>query len=399
MEYPVDTSRSIARSPAWRPSVMYMVLVSYFALFGAIIGVTGVLWDVLQRTLHVSDGVFGIALLVTPLMSVGVLLGISPLTTWAGKKRLALISVALIGFMQVSLAIATGLWAFIAVRAMIGIGYGLLEGTITSTTLDWEQATDRRAMNPMHAAFSGGAVLGALATGALLSISWSYQQVLVILALLAFVLCVTTLPVQFPPQTLSEKTADSNPRATLAWMARQPELIVLMLLALLATTGEALAAFWSVIYLRDLGASLLVSGAALALFNGAMFVGRLINTLIVARFGTRVSLALSGAGVVIATALLVPHDVGMAVAAFVVLGLAVAGVVPTVLSAAARPAPGQTTAIASVILPASFVGFIVTPPLIGWAAAWLGLHAALLVTLGMIGLALIGFIRAVRSET
>ncbi len=64
----------------------------------------------------------------------------------------------MIAVMQVGLSIANALWVFVAVRAVIGAGYGLLQGTITSATLDWEHATGRKAMNVLHAAFSGGGV-------------------------------------------------------------------------------------------------------------------------------------------------------------------------------------------------------------------------------------------------
>jgi fucose permease len=254
-------------------------------------------------------------------------------------------------------------------------------------------------MNVMHAAVSGGAVLGALIAGALLNVHWSYQHVLVTLALLSLLIGVVTSRVQFPPRARRDAPGSEGLGATLAWMTRRPRILVLVVLCLLAASGEALASFWSVIHLRTLGASLLVSGAAFALFNGAMFIGRLLNALIVAHGGTRASLTLSGGGVLVATALLTSQRVPIVVAAFVVLGLAVAGVIPTLLSAAARLSPGYTTSISSLILAASFTGYIVIPPVIGWAAALVGLHAALLGTLGAIGLAMLGFIRAVHNET
>ncbi len=116
------------------------------------------------------------------------------------------------------------------------------------------------------------------------------------------------------------------------------------------------------IYLRGLGATALVGGAAFALFNGAMFIGRLANARLVARVGPRVSLIASGVGIAVSAGLLLaPGGVSSAVAAFVVLGLASAGIVPTVLSAAAEVAPGQTGAIAGGILAAAYGSFIVCP--------------------------------------
>ncbi len=399
MQHILIAGRRKTGSSSWRPGLTQLVLVSYFALFGVVLGATGVLWDALQEALHLSDGSFGTTVLVTPLAGVLVLLATSSLTTWASKRRLALLSLVIIAAAQLGLSLATGLWVFVAVRALTGVGFGLLDGIISSATVDWEQRTGRDTMNVMHAAVSGGAVLGALAAGTLLNAHWSYQHVLVTLALLSLLIGVVTARVQFPPRARMDAPVSEGLGATLAWMTRRPRILVLVMLCLLAASGEALVSFWSVIHLRNLGASLLVSGAAFALFNGAMFIGRLLNALVVAHCGTRASLTLSGGGVLVATALLTSQRVPVVVAAFVVLGLAVAGVIPTLLSATARLSPGSTTSISSLILAASFTGYIVTPPVIGWAAAQLGLQAALLGTLGAIGLAMLSFIRTVPNET
>ncbi len=81
MDYTLVTIRVAARSFSWRPGITYLLLLSYFALFGFVLGATGVLWDSFQERLRLSDGVFGNALLVTPLTGAGMLLALRPLTT------------------------------------------------------------------------------------------------------------------------------------------------------------------------------------------------------------------------------------------------------------------------------------------------------------------------------
>lgn len=105
--------------------------------------------------------------------------------------------------------------------------------------------------------------------------------------------------------------------------------------------------------------------------------------------GPRASLRASGAGLLLAGGLLMlPGGVPLAVAAFALLGLAVAGVVPTVLSAGARLAPGRSGALAAGMLAAVYVSFMVGPPLIGWLAELFSLQAALL-TLALSGLGIL----------
>jgi MFS family permease len=148
-----------------------------------------------------------------------------------------------------------------------------------------------------------------------------------------------------------------------------------------------------VIYLHEIGAATVIGGAAFALFNGAMFLGRLANTWLVHRRGMRASLLVSGAAMFLsALLLLLPGGVPLAIVAFMLLGLAVAGVVPTVLSAAAKYAPGNTAALTGGIMAAAYTGFIICPPLTGRIADLFSLQAAL-ATVGFSGLAVIWLAR------
>jgi MFS family permease len=172
--------------------------------------------------------------------------------------------------------------------------------------------------------------------------------------------------------------------------------------AALGSVGESVANLWSVIYLTELGAGSVLGGAAFALANAAMFAGRIANAPLVARFGPAASLNVSGVGLILATAVLLlpgaPQGAGeagplagpipLAMAGFVLMGLAVAGVVPTALTAAGRLAPGSSGATAGRLMAAVYVAFIVSPPLVGWLAERASLRAALLVV-GLSGLGIL----------
>ena len=121
-----------------------------------------------------------------------------------------------------------------------------------------------------------------------------------------------------------------------------------------------------------------------------MFVGRLLNAPLVARWGPRVSLVVSGALLVIAGGLLLlpQPQLWIAIVAFALCGVGVAGVIPTVLSAAARVAPGQSGAITGAIMATAYLCFIIIPPLIGAIAVRYGLQLAL-ISIGASGLALL----------
>jgi fucose permease len=253
-------------------------------------------------------------------------------------------------------------------------------------------------MNTLHASFSGGAVLGALLAGNLLSMGWSYSGVMLLLAALYSVALLLSLPVVFPPVE-SSPGEQASLGATLRLLFGKPALLALALICLLGVFGEGAAMTWSVIYLRDdLQAPALVGGIAFALFNGAMFVGRLANELLVARLGARASLLISGAATVLSSALLVATtSVWLFTLALVLLGAAVAGVVPTVLTAAGQVAPGNSGTITGGIMAVAYLSFVVGAPLIGWLAELTSLRLSFLtITVG--GAALIALAWGVARE-
>ncbi|MEO7910122.1 MAG: MFS transporter [Roseiflexaceae bacterium] len=397
MEQPLVDNQRLIGIETWRPSMVLALLAVYFSLFGMLIGAQGVLWAELVRALQLSKSTFGAVQLVSPLLSVVLLLGGGQLVGWIGKKRLALASLLVLAGSNLALAGAGGLLGLAGALLLAGAGNALLEMSMNGTTLDWEHATGRSVMNMMHAGFSGGAVLGAFAAGLLLGAGWNYGTVLFLLAVLCGLVLLATLTVRYPPGDVVEAT-QSGPRATIRLMFGQRTLIILSIICVLGIVGESFANLWSVIYLHELGAAAVVGGAAFALFNGAMFLGRLGNTWLVSRRGARVSLLVSGAAMLLsALLLLLPGGVSLAVAAFMLLGLAVAGVVPTVLSAAAKFAPGNTAVLTGGIMAAAYSGFIICPPLTGWIADQFSLQAAL-ITVGFSGLAVIWLARRVNIE-
>jgi MFS family permease len=370
-------TRPVAPAREWSPRHAISLLMGYFVLFGITVGGQGVLWADMKAALRLSDGVFGTSQLVSPVLGVTFLLFGAPLVALLGKKRLALAGLLVLGLSSLALAAAGGLWPFVGALVLSGLGFGSVELVMNSATLDWEQATRRDVMNIMHAGFSGGAVVGALLAGALLQWSWVYTGVLALLAALCGLAFVATLPVRFPPAEAAP-SAGQGTLAALRLLVSGPTILALAILGLLGVVGESVANTWSVIYLRSLGAEAFVGGAAYALFNGTMFAGRLVNQPLVERWGARASLLFSGTLLVISGAmLLLPGQLWLAVAAFALAGLGVAGVVPTVLSAAARLVPGSSGAVTGAIMAVCYLGFVVCAPLIGWLAELFSLQIAL----------------------
>ena len=384
MERELPAGRAVAHEGGWSPRISLALLMGYFVLFGITVGGQGVLWADVKSALRLGDGAFGTSQLVSPVLGVTMLLFGAPIIALLGKRRMALVGLAVLGISSPAIAAAGGLWPLVGALVLAGVGFGTVEMVMNSATLDWEQATRRNVMNLMHAGFSGGAVVGALASGALLQWGWAYTGVLALIGACCGVAFAATLPVRYPPADPTP-AAGSDPSAVLRLLRASGPMRMLALLGLLGVVGESVANTWSVIYLRSLGAEAFVGGAAYALFNGTMFAGRLLNQPLVTRLGARASLLVSGALLLASGALLLlPGQLWLAVAAFALAGLGVAGVVPTVLSAAARLAPGSSGAVTGAIMAVTYMGFVVCAPLIGWLAEITTLQTAL-VSIGVSG--------------
>jgi fucose permease len=386
-----------SRAEDWRPDAALAVLVSAFVLLGITVGAQGVLWAPVLERLNVTKGVFGTAQLVSPLVSMALLLAGARVAARRGKKPPAVASLFLLGTASVALAATADLWTFIGALIVLGAGIGLFESAMNGATLDWEAATGRSVLNVVHAAFAAGAIAGALGAGALLGGGWSPAQIFLLVALITAAMLLVTVPVRYPPQQ-GDSTRTMRLGSTIALFGGRRALLIVAVIAMLGGISESVANIWAVIYLDERGAGIMLGGLTFAIASGTMVVGRIANAPIVARYGARSSLIASGAGLVAAAILLlVPDGVPMAVLGFAALGLVGAGVVPTALGAGAGIAPGQTAAVAGGVLAAVYVGFMIYPPIVGWLADRFSLQAAM-ATIGVAGLCIIGLARTLASS-
>jgi MFS family permease len=366
----------VAAAATWSPDRALVVLLLAFGLLGLTIGSQAVLWAELMPIFGVSPGLFGSAQLVSPLISIALLVLGGQLSAWLGKRRMGLASIAFLGASALVLAAGGGLPGLVLALALLGFGNGLFETSMNGAALDWEHATGRRILNVLHATFSCGAVAGSLGAGWLLGSGIAASWVLRLSAVACMLVFISMLLVRFAPAY--DSSTSVGPTASLRLVFSRRALMFLALICVLGAVGESVANLWSVVYLYQRGGGALLGGATFALLSGAMLIGRLGNVWVVGRFGDRVSLRASGAGLVLAATLLViPGGLGLAIAGFGVLGLAVAGIVPTVLGAAARVAPGQTGVVAGAMLAAVYLSFTLSPPLIGWVAELGSLQIAL----------------------
>lgn len=165
-------------------------------------------------------------------------------------------------------------------------------------------------------------------------------------------------------------------------------LLGLGVLAFIVFMGEGAVADWSAVYLRNVfGTSAGFAAAGFAAFSLMMALGRLTGDYVVGRLGLAVTVRLGStvARVGLGFSLLTGQPLA-AVIGFGCVGLGPANLVPVFFGAAARaPGVASGTGIAAVAT-LGYLGWLVGPPLIGFAAELVTLAGALGLVAGALGL-------------
>lgn len=350
---------------------------SAFVAFGVFWGVFAVLLADVAGMLGLSPGPLGVALFVGALASIAAMGALGWASDALGRRAFIILSASVFGAGVCGVAFAGNYAAFIGAVVVLSTASGLYDVGINAAAVDVERAMGRRVMAYFHAAFSAGGFLGAISAGALLSAGMDFRLVflLVLAPLAAAVALVATT--RFPEGSPeAESPASSGGRYAL-FMNRG-----LLLVAAIATLGflsEGEMENWSGIYLREtLGLSALVGGFGVAVFFGAMAVGRLGAAWVIRRFGNRTTLLFAGSLTALGmTTSLATTEPFLVVAGFLLVGLALSAVVPISFSMAGDAAPEKAGAAISVVTTLGYGGFLLGPLLVGGLAEVFGLRLAL----------------------
>ena len=372
---------------------------SAFGFFGLFWGCFAVLLADLSGSLSLSPGPLGVALFVGAGASIAAMGALGWASDWLGRRAYLILATGLFGAGITGLALSDSFVVLLLTLVVLYSFSGLYDVGINAVAVDLERISGRRFMTYLHAAFSGGAMAGALGAGALRQAGMDYRLVYLTLLLPLVALVLAFATARFPRPEADETDGEWPPGGELSAAAapeakggagrwelyRDRSLLLVAAIACLGLLAEGEMEHWSGIYLRDtLGLAAIVGGSGVAVFYGAMALGRLAIGWIVGRVGNRRTLLGSGllaaGGMLLALATTSP---ALVVGGFVLVGLALAAVAPLAFSVAGDLAPTRAGSAVSVVTTFGYGGFLLGPPLVGGLAEVVGLRGAL----GLIALA------------
>lgn len=350
-----------------------------FAGIGAYWGSFAALVPVLKPQVGLSDGQFGIVLLIGAVGAV--------MAMWLAPLAERLLGARTLGVLTAILAATTLLpghatWAvpFTLAVLCVTMASGTLDVSMNARVSALEAQVRRSLMNLNHAVFSLSYAASALITGLAREAGFGPAAILTGVALMIALL---VLQAAAAPVRDSPPDADETGAMPLPWSVLLPGGVII----LIAFMSEQATEGWSALHLeRNLGAGAAQGALGPALLGITMAVGRLAGHVVANRLSERVVIrwAAVTAGTGACIGALAP-TLPVAYLGFSVLGLGLSVMAPMALAWIGRMVPNRYRSLAiSRVSVVGYAGFFVGPPLMGFLSEGFGLATSFLVIGGLL---------------
>ncbi len=280
-----------------------------------------------------------------------------------------LLSLTLLGpaFAQSLAPLAIGL-------GLLGFCNGMIDVAQNAQAVEVERTFSRPIMSAFHAFFSFGNLLAAIAGGVMIGLDVDIRVSLSAAALTGVV--VILLAKGSLLQVRSVAPTRKAPRTP--WTTR---VLLLGLLAFALMLSEGVAYDWSTVHLHDsLNATKSVAAWAFGAFAITMTMMRLIADRIVHRIGpvryVQIAALIGATGMSLVA---LSPTVPLAIAAWAVFGIGLAGCVPQFFSAAGNVDPSASGTYLARVAGLGYVGLLAGPAIIGILTDWIPLTTAFIV--------------------
>lgn len=348
-----------------------------FSILGLHVGVHAVQLAPLSASIGLTPGMLGAAITTAALAGVVTLFAGGRLADRLGRRPVLVAGYGGTAAGFLLLAVAHDLPGLFAGMLVYGLFSSFIDLGANTVGADVEAESGRHLMTSLHAGFSGGAAVGALATALALTAGVDYRAVYMALAVVLAGAGVVVAVAAFPGVEGAHPEVAAAMDATAVW--RIPAVLFAIALVTVTFFGDGALESFLAVYLRDtLGSTILLSGLGVAAFHAASLTGRLVFSRILGKLGER--RVVVGAGLLASTGTAVAVLTGnpvVAVIGLLVVGFAVSPIVPVTLSLAARSAPGRSGRAVAVTTAVGYTAFIVGPSVVGTVATATDLRVGL----------------------
>lgn len=344
----------------------------------------------IRVAMGLSEADLGTVLFAIPIGQLFIMPFSGKLANKYGSHNTAAIGVLLYIVALIGLGLSTERLHLMLALFFFGMFSNLANISVNTQGIHAEGLFRRAIMSAFHGAWSVAGFTGALLGLVMLAFKLSPLEHFFIVA--ALIILIVILQYKY---LVKVKAVEPLQNKRKIFSRPDPALLWLGVMAFCCMLSEGIMFDWSGIYFKDVvGASGSLVILGYASFMVMMAAGRFLGDKVIQRVGRKRSLIISGCMISIGLymAVLLPHLI-TATIAFMIVGLGVATVVPSIYSLAGRTLNVAPSIALQTVSSVSFLGFMLGPPLIGYVA-----HAtSLRISFAIIGI--FGFAIALLTRT
>jgi MFS family permease len=337
----------------------------------------------IKTVLHLNDAMFGSILFALPVGQFLMMPFSGKLVTRFGSSKVILYALPLYTICLSNVGLVKEGWQLAIALFLFGLAGNLCNISINTQGVTAERLYERPIMASFHGGWSlagfTGAFIGLLMINLKVAPYWHFISVIIIVW--------TIVWINHP--FLVKGKAGINKEAPKRKFFNKPDRVLLQLgiIGFCSMASEGAMFDWSGIYFKDVvkaPSSLVILGYTS--FMIMMASGRFVADYIISKIGRQKLLQICG--VMISTGLytsvMFPYLIPCTIA-FMLVGLGVSSIVPTVYSAAGRHSNVPAGIALATVSSVSFLGFLMGPPLIGYISEIAGLRYSFAV-IGVFGM-------------
>jgi len=380
-----DAKQSYLNRIRWGVSMFYFGMGLCFSSWASRI-------PTIKAALNLSDGELGTILFALPIGQLTMMFFSGKLVTRFGSERTLPFAILMYAFSLTNIGLAQNAWQLALGLVSFGIFGNLTNISVNTQGVYTEGIFRRTIMSSFHGMWSLAGFTGALVGLGMLALKITTYMHFVIVAFVVVVL----VAINF--KYLIKAKEKVRPAKKKIFSKPDKSLILLGVIGFCSMASEGIMFDWSGVYFKDIvkaPGSLIVVGYTsfmIMMAGGRFFGGYLID-----KFGRKTVMQISGvmisSGLYIAVFL--PYIIPCTLA-FMIVGLGVSTVIPTLYSIAGKhptiPTGEALTAVSSV----SFLGFLMGPPVIGHISELFGLQFSF-AFIGMFGILIAFLVKRVKA--
>lgn len=337
----------------------------------------------IKTTLHLNDALFGTILFAMPAAQFLMMTFSGKLVTRFGSRKVVLFALPVYSICLSNIGLVREGWQLAIALFLFGLAGNLCNISINTQGV----AAERLYQRPIMASFHGGWSLAGF-TGALIGLIMINLKIVPYWHFVAVILIVWAV-VWFNRQYLVKGNPAINPDEPKRKFLNKPdrELVQLGIIGFCSMASEGAMFDWSGLYFKDVvraPSSLVTLGYTS--FMIMMASGRFLADFAISKIGRKRLLQICGIMIStgLYTAVIFPYLITSTIA-FMIVGLGVSSIVPSVYSAAGRHTKVPPGIALATVASVSFLGFLMGPPMIGYISQAAGLRCSFAV-IGIFGL-------------